>query len=172
MNPQEILEKPYKRLIAPDPEGGGFTATIQEFPGCVAFGETVEQAYSNLEDTARAWISAATETRHPIVEPRNYEECSGKIALRMPRRLHVMAAEQAELEGASLNQVLNVAVATYLGQQDGLHKAVEQVQVATVALTQATKNLILTNVTFLPGNAGSLPTVVGAPARQLVASNG
>ena len=41
----------YARVITPEADGG-YSAEIVEFPGCVTQGETVEEAYANLEDAA------------------------------------------------------------------------------------------------------------------------
>jgi len=118
--PREILSKPYRRLLTPDMESGGYTATIHEFPGCVAHGDSANEALQNLDDAASNWIEAALQTGFPIPEPAEYGDFSGKIALRISRRLHKMAAERAEREAVSTNQLLSTAIAHYLGQADGL----------------------------------------------------
>lgn len=110
---KEILKKGYARRLTPD-ESGGFVATILEFPGCIAEGETPGEAYSNLNESAESWVIAALETGYPIREPINLENCSGKIALRIPKSLHKQAIELAELENCSLNQLLTTAVAHYI----------------------------------------------------------
>lgn len=115
VKPTEILAKPYRRELTPD-EGGGYTATIQEFPGLVAHGEQPNEALSKLESAALSWIETALATGYPIREPQNFDEFSGKIALRISRRLHQLAAQQAEREGTSLNALLSNAIAHYLGQ--------------------------------------------------------
>jgi len=50
--------RPYGRVLTPDPKGG-YTATIREFPGCVAEGDTADEAMKNLERAAEAWLEAA-----------------------------------------------------------------------------------------------------------------
>lgn len=126
------LDERYVRRLSPDPSGG-YTATIHEFPGCIAEGDTADEALSNLEQTALSWIRSATANGYPVAPPVDYEGASGKIALRISRRLHQLAAERADLEGVSLNQFIGNALANYLGQQDGmqrlameLHRAVQQ----------------------------------------------
>jgi predicted RNase H-like HicB family nuclease len=42
-----ILEKPYTRCLVSD-ETGGYVASIFEFPGCVAEGDSAEEAICNL----------------------------------------------------------------------------------------------------------------------------
>lgn len=51
-----ILERPYSYAITPDPEVGGFAASILEFPGCFAQGQTVDGAYANIRSAAREWL--------------------------------------------------------------------------------------------------------------------
>lgn len=117
------LHKPYARKLTPD-ESGGYVATIQEFPGCMGYGGNAEEALKKLEAAAETWIEAALATNYPIPEPANYDSASGKIALRISRRLHQIAAERADLEATSVNQLIAVALATYLGQQQGVDKGI------------------------------------------------
>ena len=118
----EVLQRPYRRTLSPDPSGG-FTVTVHEFPGCVAYGRTANAAVSKFSAAARSWVESALETGYPIAEPAEYDGCSGKIALRVSRRIHQMASERAEMEGTSVNQLLATAIAHYLGQLDGLQGA-------------------------------------------------
>jgi predicted RNase H-like HicB family nuclease len=111
-----ILARPYVRRLLPDPLGG-FTATIQEFPGCIAEGASAEEALVNLDAAAASWIEVALEQGVDIREPISFDGCSGKIALRIPRGLHRQAAELAELEGCSVNQLLATAIAAYVGRR-------------------------------------------------------
>lgn len=126
-NPTEYLQKPYARKLTPDPSGG-YVATIQEFPGCVGYGRDAKEALERLEAAAAAWLEAAFATGYAVPEPANYESASGKIALRISRRLHQIAAERADLEATSVNQLIAVALAAYLGQKQGVDKTVELVR--------------------------------------------
>ncbi len=111
---RDILNKAYVRRLTPDPSGG-YVASISEFPGCVAEGESAEEALQNLDKAAESWIEVAIANGREIREPVDFEGFSGKIALRMPRNLHRQAAELAELEGCSLNQLLVTAISFYVG---------------------------------------------------------
>jgi predicted RNase H-like HicB family nuclease len=111
--PQEVLKRPYTRNLKPDPSGG-YVASIHEFPGCIAHGDTADEAMQNLERTAESWLEAALGTGYEVPPPSDYSDCSGKIALRISRRLHQLASERAQLEGTSLNQLLSTAIAEYL----------------------------------------------------------
>src|SRR5579862_8055093 len=114
MSPAEYLKLPYARRLTPD-EAGGFVATIQEFPGCVAEGESPAEAYANLESAAETWIDAALAQGQSVPQPLDLTGYSGKFALRMPRGLHRQAAEIASAQGTSLNQLFVTAIAQYLG---------------------------------------------------------
>ena len=117
MKPEDYLKKPYARRLVPD-EAGGFVATIQEFSGCIAEGDTADEALHNLEKSAVSWIAVALSLGQEIPEPISCHGYSGKIALRIPRALHKQVAEMAECEGTSQNQFLIAAIARYLGERD------------------------------------------------------
>ena len=57
---RSILRQPYRRVLVPDEEAG-FTAFIQEFPGCIAEGDTPAEAYANLERAAESWLEGVIE---------------------------------------------------------------------------------------------------------------
>lgn len=114
MNKTKFNPKNYVHRLKAD-ETGGFVASILEFPGCIAEGETAQEAIDNLDSAAESWIDAAISTGYQVREPIDFDGFSGKTALRMPRNLHKQAAELADLEGCSLNQLLVTAIAHYVG---------------------------------------------------------
>jgi predicted RNase H-like HicB family nuclease len=88
-------------------EDGGFIAIAPDLPGCSSFGETQQEALSELQDAILAWIEAARTAGNPIPEPSDPakdSEYSGKLLLRMPRELHARLAGLAKFEAVSLNQ--------------------------------------------------------------------
>jgi len=105
---QYYLALPYRVEIAPTEDGTGFTATIPALKGCIAFGETVEEAYEMVAEVKEAWIDIALEEGWPIPEPVEDEvkEYSGRFNVRLPRYLHRRLAEAAEVEDTSLNQLV------------------------------------------------------------------
>jgi len=117
----DYLRKPYARRLTPTEEGG-FVATIQEFPGLVAEGQTAEASLTALDNAARAWIDAALASGREIPEPVNLTGYSGKVALRMPRGLHKRAVEMASSENVSLNQWIVTAVSCYLGGHEAVNR--------------------------------------------------
>ena len=62
------LKRPYQRVLIPDPEEGGYTAKIAEFPGCVTEGNTAAQALRRLESAAKNWIEAVIDTGQCVPE--------------------------------------------------------------------------------------------------------
>jgi predicted RNase H-like HicB family nuclease len=107
------IEKYVFRLLAD--ESGGFVASILEFPGCLAEGDTADEALENLRKSAESWIEVANSNGYPVRDPIDFDGFNGKIALRIPRSLHKQVAELAELEGASINQLLVMAISNYVG---------------------------------------------------------
>lgn len=120
MTPCDYLSMPYKQFLVSDPEQGGFTAGIEEFPGCLAEGETASEALENLNKVALAWLEVEIEAGHPIPTPSilDVPSHSGRVLLRLPPVLHRHAAEWAEKNNTSLNQTLVAAVSFFLGANE------------------------------------------------------
>jgi antitoxin HicB len=49
-------------------EGSGYLAEFPDLPGCVADGETVEEALHEAEDALKAWLAAAKEFDDTVPE--------------------------------------------------------------------------------------------------------
>lgn len=113
--PEQYLQEPYARTLIPDSESGGYTAQIEEFPGCFAEGETLEDAYKNLRSAAVSWLEAAIDMGQAIPEPFVNRTYSGNIALRLPKSLHADVVRAAEREGTSLNQFLVATISKEIG---------------------------------------------------------
>lgn len=116
MKVTDYLRLPYRRLITPD-EAGGYTASIQEFPGCFAEGESAQEAFDNLERAAESWIEGVLESGQAVPTPLAQNRYSGKFALRLPKSVHREAAELAQVEGVSVNQLLVTAISEYVVAQ-------------------------------------------------------
>ena len=84
-------------------EDGGFIATVPELPGLSAFGETQQEAISELAIAREAYLESLEESGELIPEPEKLIPYSGQIRLRMPKSLHSRLASTAEKEGVSLN---------------------------------------------------------------------
>lgn len=114
-SPEEYLKEPYSRVLIPDEESGTYSAVILEFPGCIAQGDTPQEAYENLEDAARDWIETAIDLKQEIPSPSQSLTFGGKVLVRLPKNLHRQLALIAEREGVSLNQFIVSALAEKVG---------------------------------------------------------
>ena len=47
-----------------------FIAEVPELPGCVADGQTYEQALSMIQEVMDIWVESQEEMGHPIPEPK------------------------------------------------------------------------------------------------------
>lgn len=99
-------------------EGGGFVVEFPDLPGCVADGETEEEALHNAKDAVDAWIDAAKAWGKPIPEPSHKaKKTTGQWVQRVPASMHLALKMRAETEGVSLNQLVSVLLAQSLGKQ-------------------------------------------------------
>jgi len=60
----------YELIIYWSDEDQAFVVEVPELPGCMADGETYEQAVANVRQVIAEWIETARETGRPIPEPR------------------------------------------------------------------------------------------------------
>lgn len=60
----------YEVIIYWSEEDQAFIAEVPELPGCMADGETYQQALKNAEVIIDEWIETAKEQGRPIPEPR------------------------------------------------------------------------------------------------------
>jgi predicted HicB family RNase H-like nuclease len=114
-SPGDYLKEPYSRVVIPDEESGTYTAQLLEFPGCIAEGDSVQEAYERLEKAALNWIEAALGLGQDVPPPASVCEYGGKVALRLPKSLHKQAVIAAERDGTSLNQFIVMAIAEKVG---------------------------------------------------------
>ena len=94
------------RITIEGEEKTGYFASITDLPGCIAEGETMDEALSNLEVARTLWIETAYSFDDVIPLPTSDNKYSGKFLLRVPPYLHQKLAESAQREGVSLNQYL------------------------------------------------------------------
>ncbi len=96
-------------------EEGTYFATVQELPGCMADGETPNDAVENLREAMKSWMASRIQAGLEIPEPRDTAGYSGKVLLRMPRSLHKKLSQRAAAEGVSLNQYVVSALSEACG---------------------------------------------------------
>ena len=112
----EVSFEDYAINIAPIPEdeGGGYLVTFPDLPGCLADGETLEEAIAEARDAFDAWVSAEWEDRGSLPAPKTY---SGQFVQRIPKTLHMRLAKRAASEGVSLNQLAASLLARGLAER-------------------------------------------------------
>ncbi|MDR2571985.1 MAG: type II toxin-antitoxin system HicB family antitoxin [Oscillospiraceae bacterium] len=106
MNIQDYLNLPYNIIVrhVVDESGTYYFARVQELPGCMSDGETIEEAFANIYEAIEGWIETKIEAGLSIPLPMDTEKYSGKFVVRIPKSLHAKLAIEAEQEGISLNQ--------------------------------------------------------------------
>ena len=121
-NVNEYMNLTYKAEMIPEEDGSGFNVQIPLLKGCMAFGETVEDAYQLLTEVKQAWFEIALERGWDIPVPQMEEvkTYSGKFNVRLPRYLHRELVNFAEREGTSLNQLVVALLAKGTGQSSPL----------------------------------------------------
>lgn len=60
----------YELIIYWSDEDDSFVVEVPELPGCMADGETYEQAVANAQQVIEEWIETARELGRSIPEPR------------------------------------------------------------------------------------------------------
>lgn len=108
-------------------DGGGFIAIVPELPGCMSDGETYEEAVQNVKGAIDDWIKAAKFRGQEIPDPTPYideEEYSGRLVIRIPKKLHRELSENASEQNISLNQL----ILFYLSKQMGIEECEKKIK--------------------------------------------
>ena len=108
-NVSKAGDAPYPILLRPlqEDEGGGWLAEIPDLPGCMSDGDTPEEAVRNVLKAQEAWLAVSRELGQNVPKPTPlFEECSGRLTLRLPRSLHRQLSLRARMEGVSLNELV------------------------------------------------------------------
>lgn len=98
-------------------EGGGYLVEAYDLNGCIADGETIEEAIHNLEDAITSWMETAKELGNIIPKPSDDDSFSGKWVVRTPKSIHHRLVDLAKREGVSLNTLTVSLLAEGLGSR-------------------------------------------------------
>ncbi len=98
-------------------DGGGYLAEVPDLPGCMADGDTVEEALHDVESAVQSWILTAKEFGDPIPKPSVALNFSGQWRMRVPKHLHAALVLQAKEEGVSLNMLAATLLAEGIGKR-------------------------------------------------------
>lgn len=60
----------YEILLYWSEEDSAFIAEVPELPGCIAHGQSPENALKNVHDAIRLWIKTADEFGDPVPQPK------------------------------------------------------------------------------------------------------
>lgn len=125
MDLREYLKQPYSKLLMPD-ESGGYVAQVMEFPGCIAEGETADEAIHNLDEAMLDWLEEVIESGQRVPEPLAAQGYSGHFALRIPKWVHREAARRAQADSVSLNQRIVEAIGERLGAEGYVDRLIQK----------------------------------------------
>lgn len=98
----------------------GWFVRVRELRGCMSEGDSPEHALEMIQEAMHLWIETALEDEAFIPEPRSLADYSGRFVVRVPASLHRDLVEEAEREGVSLNQYVNVVLARAVGEHTPL----------------------------------------------------
>ena len=88
-----------------------YIATIPEFTGLSAFGDTQEEAIQEALVALEGFVEVYQEDNVPLPVPKIYTPHSGQTRLRLAKSLHAELANEAKQEGVSLNAHINRVLA-------------------------------------------------------------
>jgi len=101
-------------------DGGGYMISFPDFPGCIADGETVQEAMSQGQDALKAYKEGLADMGHSV-DRLALSTLNGKWTQRVPKSLHAAIVKKAESEGVSLNAYVSLVLAgsvQWAGQSD------------------------------------------------------
>jgi RNA polymerase sigma-B factor len=110
---ERYLAQPYHVAVVREPRAeDGWTARVEELPGCVATGRTRVDAVARVDQAMREWIADALAHGRDVPRPHAASSHSGRLLVRMPRSLHADLSSAAEREEVSLNQFITSVLAS------------------------------------------------------------
>lgn len=133
-----------------------FEARVKELPDVAEYGESFEEAYDLAIDTIETAATAFAERGQafpPAQKPA--DDFSGRVTLRIPRRLHRALAAAAEDEGVSLNAHMVNVLTYYSGFAAGARAEVPATWTTVPKQNQTTpsrQHLRLVDKTYLAAN--------------------
>ncbi|MCE5294261.1 MAG: toxin-antitoxin system HicB family antitoxin [Chlamydiales bacterium] len=87
-------------------EDNCYIATVKEFPGLSAFGETRSEAIKQAEIALEGFMKVYQEDGCELPEPETVKQYSGQTRIRLPKSLHAALSNEADSEGVSLNSLI------------------------------------------------------------------
>ena len=106
MSERTPAESEYTYRAAWSPEDAAYLGQCVEFPALSAFGDSLEEALTEIRSVVAESIDILKEDSEAIPEPFSRRNYSGRLSLRIPPATHRLAAIEAAEQGVSLNQYL------------------------------------------------------------------
>lgn len=113
----KVFDYPIAIRPLSEEEGQGYLAEVPDLPGCVADGDTIEEALKEVESAILSWVETAKQFNDPIPQPSVAMNYSGQWRIRVPKHLHAALALQAKEEGVSLNMLAATLLAEGIGKK-------------------------------------------------------
>src|SRR5687767_10109857 len=102
-----IKPEQYSYNVAWSEEAGVFIGRVAEFQSLAAHGDSQEKALREIRTVVGHVLEELAEEDAPIPVPLGKRNFSGKLNLRMPKELHRRLAVESEMQGVSLNALIN-----------------------------------------------------------------
>ena len=115
------VEYPFEVRPLTKDEGGGYSISFPDLPGCWSDGATPEEAIENGRDALASWLAVAQEFRDEVPKP--FSAVSGRFVQRVPRSLHARLIARAKSEGVSLNTLIVSLVSQGIGRREGVRSS-------------------------------------------------
>jgi antitoxin HicB len=96
-------------------DGGGYLIEFPDFPGCIADGETPEQAMKEGRDALLSYTRTLEELGRRV--PESGAAFAGQWRQRVPKSLHADLVRRAANEGVSLNMLVTTLLADGLARR-------------------------------------------------------
>lgn len=112
-----VVEYPFEIRPLSKDEGGGYSISFPDLPGCWSDGATPEEAIANGRDALKSWLAVTREFGDEFPTP--FSAVSGRFVQRVPRSLHAQLIERAKAEGVSLNTLIVSLVSEGIGRRQG-----------------------------------------------------
>lgn len=104
---QSFRAERYSYNVAWSETDGLFIGRVTEFPSLAAHGSSQEKALREIRTLVAFVLEDLATDGEPIPAPRGKHNFSGRLNLRMPKDLHRRLALESELQGVSLNALIN-----------------------------------------------------------------
>ena len=106
-----MREREYNYSVTWSEEDRLFIGRVSEFRSLSAHGKTPEAALGEIMKVVRSVIEELEAENEPVPEPESKRIFSGRFVVRMPTGLHKQLSIEADRQGVSLNQLINLKLA-------------------------------------------------------------